>query len=126
MRGRIVSSHSVRNPDTVARFRATAVPASEAVADERNALGSLLLANPVHLLCTQAGSFSDQRRLNAGRLRTPYAHASRRREVRGDSAGRLGLLDDAMDGHYVGLTDVDPELGEDRHQSLAKRVEVLL
>jgi hypothetical protein len=52
-------------------------------------------------------------------MATPRIYVAMRRTA-------LGLLDDAVDGHYVGLTDVDPELGKDRHQGLAKRVEVLL
>jgi hypothetical protein len=36
------------------------------------------------------------------------------------------LLDDAMDGHYVGLTGVDSQVSKNRHQSLAEGVEVLL
>jgi hypothetical protein len=38
----------------------------------------------------------------------------------------MWLLDDAMSRHHVGLTGVDADLGEDRHERLAKRVEVLL
>ena len=36
------------------------------------------------------------------------------------------LLDDAMNGHHVGLTGVDAEVGRDRHQGLAEGIEVLL